>query len=93
MYCFTATVRQGFQDPERYVFLFKLLNLYFAVLLVLDVYPGSRIPNPKTATKERGAKNICCIFFVATNFTKLKIVLFLNWWRKEVGQFTKNYRT
>jgi hypothetical protein len=37
-----------------------------------DFYP-SRIPNPKTATKERDEeKKIVVIpFFVATNFTKL----------------------
>jgi hypothetical protein len=36
--------------------------------------PGSRIPDPKTATKERGEKKFVVIhFFVATNFTKLKI--------------------
>jgi hypothetical protein len=34
------------------------------------------IPDPKTATKE---------FFVATNITKLKIILFLNRWRKNFG--------
>jgi hypothetical protein len=34
--------------------------------------PGSRIPDPKTATKERGKKKIVVIpFYVATNFTKL----------------------
>ncbi len=36
-----------------------------------DFYP-SRIPEPKTATKERGEKS-----FVATNITKLKNILFL----------------
>jgi hypothetical protein len=42
-----------------------------------DFYP-SRIPDPKTATKERGEKKFVFIpFFVATNFTKLKIILFL----------------
>jgi hypothetical protein len=42
-----------------------------------DFYP-SRIPNPKTASKERGGKKFVVIsFFVATNFTKLKIILFL----------------
>jgi hypothetical protein len=36
-----------------------------------DFYP-SRIPNPKTATKENGEKIFVDIsFFVATNFTKL----------------------
>jgi hypothetical protein len=36
-----------------------------------DFYP-SRIPDPKTATKERGEKKLVIIpFYVATNFTKL----------------------
>jgi len=40
-----------------------------------DFYP-SRIPDPKTATKERGEKNFDVIpFYVATNFTKFKIIL------------------
>jgi hypothetical protein len=42
-----------------------------------DFYPF-RIPDPKSATKERGEKKLVVIpFFVATNFTKLKIILFL----------------
>jgi hypothetical protein len=42
-----------------------------------DFYP-SRIPDPKTATKERGEKKIFVMtFYVATNFTKLQIVLVL----------------
>jgi hypothetical protein len=37
--------------------------------------PGSRIPYPKTATKESGEKKICCyILIVATNTTKLKTI-------------------
>jgi hypothetical protein len=39
--------------------------------------PGSRIPDPKTATKERGDKIVLITFYVATNFTKLKIILVL----------------
>jgi hypothetical protein len=36
---------------------------------------GSRIPDPKTATKERGKKKFNVISFnVATNFTKLYII-------------------
>jgi hypothetical protein len=45
------------------------------------VDPGclSRIPDPKTATKERGEKKFVVItFFAATNLKKLKIILFLN---------------
>jgi hypothetical protein len=38
---------------------------------------GSRIPDPKTATKERGEKKFVVIqFFLAPNFIKLKIILF-----------------
>jgi hypothetical protein len=40
--------------------------------------PGSRIPDPKPATKERGEKKFVVItFYVATNFTKLHIILVL----------------
>jgi hypothetical protein len=40
--------------------------------------PGSRIPDPKTAIKERGEKKLVVIpFIVSINFTKLKIILFL----------------
>jgi hypothetical protein len=39
--------------------------------------PGSRIPDPKTATKDRGEQFFFVkTFFVATNFTKLNTVLF-----------------
>jgi hypothetical protein len=62
------------------------------VLWIRDVYPGSRIliftpdpdfypsriPDAKTATKERGEKKFVVItFYVATNFTKLQIILVL----------------
>ena len=41
-----------------------------------DFFP-SRIPDPKTAKKERGEKRLFVIpFYVATNFTKLKIIFF-----------------
>ncbi len=60
-----------------------------------DFYP-SRIPDPKTATKERGEKKFVVITFyvpVATNFTKLQIILVLKCQRKNLGLFSKNYRT
>jgi hypothetical protein len=45
------------------------------VLRIRDVYPGFLIPDPKTATKERGEKHFVVItFYVATNFTKLQII-------------------
>ena len=52
-------------------------------LRIRDVYPrsrilifshlGSRIPDPKTATKERGEKKICCkTFFCCHKFHKIE---------------------
>jgi hypothetical protein len=42
-----------------------------------DFYP-SRIPDPKTATKERVEQKFDVMpFYVATNFKKLKIILVL----------------
>jgi hypothetical protein len=42
-----------------------------------DFYP-SRISDPKTATKERGEKKfVVKTFYVATNLTKLQIILVL----------------
>jgi hypothetical protein len=54
-----------------------------SVLRIRDVYPGSYFlpipgsrPDPKTATKERGERKFVVItFYVATNFTKLQIIL------------------
>jgi hypothetical protein len=40
-----------------------------------DFYP-TRIPDPKTVTKERGEKKFVILFFEVTNFTKLNIMLF-----------------
>jgi hypothetical protein len=55
-----------------------------------DVYP-SRIPDPKTGTKEWGEKKFVAIpFFVAINFTKLKIILFFMPKKKNLGRFSKN---
>jgi hypothetical protein len=51
----------------------------------------SRIPDPKTATKERGKKLVVIPILLAINFTKLKIMLFLKCRRKNLGQFSKNY--
>jgi hypothetical protein len=54
----------------------------------------SLIPDPKTATKARGEKKFFAIpFYVATNFTKLKIILVLKCCRKKFGPIFKDYRT
>ncbi len=86
-------------------FLFlDLLGLHWlalrTVLRIRDVYPGSwfffipnpgsRIPDPTTATKEKGEKLFSTFFFVATNIIKL------NFWtgkEKNLSQNTKNFST
>jgi hypothetical protein len=44
--------------------LFFVLVLAPPVLRIRDVYPGSRILHPKTATKERGEKNLLSYLFM-----------------------------
>jgi hypothetical protein len=65
-------------DPDFY--LFRIPDL------------GSRIQKQQ---QKRGMKKnlLSNLFFLATNFTKLKINFFLNAEEKNVGQFSKNYRT
>ena len=66
-------------------------EVFFAVWRIRDVYPGSRIPDPKTVTKERGEKKFFIIlFFVVTNFTNWILCYFWNAKEKNLGQFLKN---
>jgi hypothetical protein len=68
---------------SRYIYI-ACMELNFYPFRILD--PGFRIPDPRTATKERGEKKLVVKpFFVATNFTKLKIILFFKRWRKRFG--------
>ncbi len=63
-------------------------QLYFVLQSLSVADPGclSRIPDPKTATKEGGEQKLVVLpFFVATDFTKLKIILFLNCCRTKFG--------
>jgi hypothetical protein len=85
------------------------LNDWQALLRSWDVYPGSRILNfspsriPDLGSRnqkqqqKRGVKKKLVVllvpFFVATNITKLKIILFWTGEEKNSGQFIKNYKT
>jgi hypothetical protein len=50
-------------------------DVYPRSQILIFTHSGSRIPDPKTATKERGEKKfVVKPFFVATNLTKFKII-------------------
>jgi hypothetical protein len=54
----------------------RIWDVYPVSRILIFTHPGSRIQDPKTATKERGEKKFVVItFYVATNFTKLQIIL------------------
>jgi hypothetical protein len=56
----------------------RIRDVYPGSRILIFTHPGSRILVPKTATKERGEKKFVVIpFYVATNFTKLNIILVL----------------
>jgi hypothetical protein len=72
--------------PQSYVYtVLRIRDVYPGSRILIFTHPGSRIsdprsriPDPKTATKERGEKNFFVItFYVATNFTELQINLVL----------------
>jgi hypothetical protein len=53
-------------------------GVYPGSRILIFAHPGSRIPDPKTATKERGETKFVVIpFYVAINVKKLKIILVL----------------
>jgi hypothetical protein len=55
--------------------------------ILIFTHPGS---DSKTATKERGEKKFVVItFYVATNLTKLQIILILKCCRKKFGPIFK----
>jgi hypothetical protein len=68
----------------------RIRDVYPGSRILIFVHPGSRIPDP-TSTKEEGNKSLVSYLFVATNMTKFKFDLFLNRYRKNLSQFTKNY--
>ncbi len=77
------------------------------VLGIRDVYPGSRIlifypsripdlgSRIKKPQQKRGVKKICChTFFCSHKFHKIvNFINFFNAEEKNLGQFSKNYRT
>jgi hypothetical protein len=76
----------------------RIRDVYPESRILIFIYPGSRIPdfgsNKSNKRGERKKFVFLPYLFVATNITILKLILFLNWREeKNLGQFTKNYRT
>ncbi len=68
----------------------RIWDVYPGSRILIFTHPGTRIPDPKTATKERGEQKFDVIpFYVATNFTKLYIILVLKCRRKKFGPIFK----
>jgi hypothetical protein len=62
--------------------------------ILVFTHSGSRIPDPKTATKERGEKKFVVKPFLWPQILQnRKLFYFLNAEEKNLGQFSKNYRT
>jgi hypothetical protein len=53
-----------------------------------DFYP-SRIPDPKTATKERGKKKICYTFFCSHKFHKIEYYFIFEMLKKKIWPIFK----
>jgi hypothetical protein len=52
----------------------RIRDVYPGSRILIFTHPGSRIPDPKTATKERGEKKLDVKpFYVATKFNKIVI--------------------
>ncbi len=57
---------------------------WYAVLQIRDVYPGSRIPDPRTATKERGKKICYHTFFCSHKFHKIENYFIFEMLKKKI---------
>jgi hypothetical protein len=55
----------------------RIRDVYPGSRILIFTHPGSRIPDPKTAMKDRGEKKLVVIsFFGAINVTKLNYFIF-----------------
>ncbi len=79
----------------------RIRDVYPGSRILIFTHPGSRIPDLgsriQKQQQKRGEKKISChtgTFLCSHKFHKIVNILVLKWWRKKnVGQFSKNYRT
>jgi hypothetical protein len=74
-----ALYLKSYLDSRQLIPVLWILDVYPGSRILIFTHPKSRIPDPKTATKERGEKKLVVItFYVATNLRKLQIISVLN---------------
>ena len=67
-----GTGRAHKEDGERLNAVLRIRDVYPGSRILIFTHPGSRISDPKTATKERGEKKLDVKpFYVATKFNKI----------------------
>ncbi len=73
----------------------RIRDIYPRIQIFLSIPdPGSRIPDPKTATKVRGWKNLLPYLFSQPQMSQnWKLIFFWTGEEKHMVQFIKNYRT
>jgi hypothetical protein len=63
----------------------RIRDVYPGSRILIFTHPGSRIPDPKTGTKERGEKKICChTFFCSHKFHKIVNYLIIEMLKKKI---------
>jgi hypothetical protein len=78
--------------PYDHESVLRIRDVYLGSRILIFTHPGSRISDPgyKNSNKREGWKKFVVItFYVATNFTKLHIILVLMCWRKKFGPIFK----
>jgi hypothetical protein len=82
----------GFDIRQKSCLYYSVADPGCLTRILIFTHSGSRIPDlgSKNSNKREGWKKfVVKPFFVAKNFTKLKIILFFKWWRKKFGPVFK----
>jgi hypothetical protein len=67
----------------------RIRDVYPGSRILIFTHPGSRIPDPKTATKERGKKNLLSFLFCSHKFHKIDHYFSFEMLKKKFGSIFK----
>jgi hypothetical protein len=62
----------------------RIRDVYPGSRILIFTHPGSRIPDPKTVTKERGEKNLLSYFFCSHKFHKIEYYVIFEMLKKKI---------